>query len=237
MVKYITIIKIIEDNLNKCTVTLKNIKQQISPLIKKITDTQEEYELLMDKIPRFYRDYWNAPLEHQLIKAYEKDGGKEWENVGTETEIQISEEITTHGEFYGLLLAIHNHPFNCCFQSPQDFITKSELNEKYSVTVAKDGIMIAKKTGYNPTSIIEPICYNLHKEKVEKIKQTPQYKDTIKKYEDNKLTKEECDVMVTKVVNDWYSEHLMECKNDLDEQFQKEDCGIQTDYMYIKRNG
>ena len=60
MVSYNKILEAITDYLTKCSVTLKGVREQISGLIRNITDNEEDYNLLMDTIPHFYRDYWNA---------------------------------------------------------------------------------------------------------------------------------------------------------------------------------
>lgn len=143
--KYEYILKAIEQELQKCTVTLKSIRKQISPIIKNITDSEEEYETLMNTISYWYRDHWNSEKEYLQYLTYD---GKSYETSGKENIVDVTDEMQEHkGEY---LLSIHNHPNGSCLQSQGDIDTQATLTlEKYGITIGKDGVIINKNTDFN----------------------------------------------------------------------------------------
>lgn len=137
MVKYSTILRVI-----KHSVTLKSVKEQISPAIKEITDNEEEYDFLMDRIPKFYITYYNHKTEH--IEVWDNQGNKH-QNDGDETSVGHPETMDHETPY---LLSIHNHPNKVSeMQSNGDYGLQVEYNTKYGVSVGFHGLVITKN-GY-----------------------------------------------------------------------------------------
>ena len=137
MVKYKSIVKVIKHSL-----TLKSVKEQISPYIKQITDNKEEYDFLMERVPKFYIRYYNHPIEH--IEVFEKDG-KVHQNDGDGTSVNHPPTMNHHTEY---VLSMHNHPDKESeMQSNGDFSLQVEYNTKYGLSIGFHGIMITKN-GY-----------------------------------------------------------------------------------------
>ena len=137
------LLKVIEDYIEKCAVTLKSVRSEIEPLIKELADSDEEYEYMMDVIPYFYRDYFNADKEHLIMT---NNNFEEWENVGDEGSVSPNEEMVRNKD---VLFAIHNHPNGYCFQSDGDWYVNALGRTKYMLSVSKDGIMIVKDNDRN----------------------------------------------------------------------------------------
>ena len=144
MVKYKTILKAIEQETHKTHYTLKAIREQIEPTIKKITDNQEEYDILMKEIPQFYRQYWNEKKENLSIIDNNKQ--KLDPILGEDHCVTFTDDIVEQAEKEGLLLTIHNHPSATSIQSSGDYYCIASLGIKYGVSISKDGIVISKNT-------------------------------------------------------------------------------------------
>ncbi len=239
------LVKAIGLYLEKCGVTLKGVRGQIETIVRSIANNESDYELLMEMIPRFYRDFWNAPKENMYAKGKDVYSyatgevlreGDVWELVeGEETRIVIPQEIIDYGDNYGMKLGMHNHPYYCCFPSYNDFVSMSDLNEDYSVIVAKDGVFIAKKTGYLSTPLIGEATFNLQKKTTGNVRRTDEYKRIKEQYDEGKISKEECDRQCAICVNDWYSENFDDCLNDLNKVFKDDDLGIECYHIPISR--
>lgn len=144
MVKYNYILKIIEQETLKTHYSLKAIKEQISPILKKITDTQEEYDILMKEIPYFYREYWNKGKENLNIIDNNKE--KIDPILGENHCVTFPDDIVKQAEKEGLFLTIHNHPNATSIQSDGDYYCIASLGIKYGISISKDGIVISKNT-------------------------------------------------------------------------------------------
>lgn len=144
MVKYKTILKAIEQETHKTHYTLKAIRKQIEPTIKKITDNQEEYDILMKEIPNFYRRYWNEKKENLSIIDNNKQ--KIDPILGEDHCVTFTDDIVEQAEKEGLFLTIHNHPSATSIQSDGDYYCIASLGIKYGVSISKDGIVISKNT-------------------------------------------------------------------------------------------
>lgn len=46
-------LKAVEEYVEKCSVTLKQIRKDIEPVIKELADSYEDYEYMMDTVPRY----------------------------------------------------------------------------------------------------------------------------------------------------------------------------------------
>ena len=136
-------LKAVEEYVEKCSVTLKQIRKDIEPVIREIADSEEDYEYLMETVPRFYRDYYNADKEHLLMT---NNSFEEWRNSGNGNSVAPNEEMVNNKD---VLFSIHNHPNGYCFQSDGDWYVNAYGRTKYMLSVAKDGIMIVKDNDRN----------------------------------------------------------------------------------------
>ena len=46
-------LKAVEEYVEKCSVTLKQIRKDIEPVIKELADSYEDYEYMMDTVPQY----------------------------------------------------------------------------------------------------------------------------------------------------------------------------------------
>ena len=46
-------LKAVEEYVEKCSGTLKQIRKDIEPVIKELADSYEDYEYMMDTVPRY----------------------------------------------------------------------------------------------------------------------------------------------------------------------------------------
>ncbi len=200
--KYEYILKAIEQELQKCNVSLKHIREQISPTIKNITDSEEEYETLMNTISYWYRDHWNSEKEHLQYLTYD---GESYETSGEENIVDVTDEMKEHkGEY---LLSIHNHPNGTCLQSQGDINTQATLTlEKYGITIGKDGVMINKNTDFNVDNTYGGFAQKWADEGLIKgFEQTPQFKALEEKFDKrNNVTDHDA---VMKNINEYNDEY------------------------------
>lgn len=152
MVRYDTILKVIDETV-KC-ISLKSIREQISPTLKQITDSQDEYDCLMNEITHFYRDHYTKGYETVRYRVSSKSESKVWENEGDEFSVPTPTDAQIYGEIGGyfdnhnkFLLSIHNHPKGSCYPSNGDFENSEELKVKYMIACGRDGISISKRQG------------------------------------------------------------------------------------------
>lgn len=150
-IRYKYLLEAITDYTTKCSVTLKSVREQIKELIKDIADTQEDYDLLMENIPRFYRDYRNANKEH--IECHRKDYNmtefETYYNVGDENAVEMPTtlKILLSNDLFideGVRASLHNHPSGTSFQSLGDYLNQATYTIKYNITISDEGITISK---------------------------------------------------------------------------------------------
>ena len=192
MVKYKTLIKVIEKEIAKCHVTLKSVREQIRPLLESITDTEEEYDLLMEKIPRFYRDYRTSNKEYEyMIDSI----GNEYNTIGDGNSVRLSDKdqdklFANRNKGVTITLGIHNHPSGINFPSIGDLNSQEISRKKYSVIVSKNGIAINKQNleGWNEPNYlkrhgkINESYWGMERGLRKEIETTPEYKDLVRKY-------------------------------------------------------
>lgn len=135
MVKYKYILQAIE----KTHYTLKGIQEQIEPTIRKITNNEDEYNILMETIPKFYRDYWNKDKEYMTLVTYDNT---QYTVKGDEESVKRDDKLKEEDNEY--ILTIHNHPNHTCFQSQADYMSLTDTLETYGITIGNDGIMITE---------------------------------------------------------------------------------------------
>lgn len=149
MVKYDNILKAMEITLQKHSLTIKTIKQQISPTLKKIAKDEKEYELLLNTISKFYYENYNKTKEYMKIID---NKGKEYLSEGEEGQahnVEVPDEALKVGWEDGLYFSIHNHPKgSVSIPSISDYIIMEQNDMKYMVTVAFDGISISINNKY-----------------------------------------------------------------------------------------
>lgn len=226
------------DNLieNKCTVTLKQITSSIEPIVKRLTDTQEEYDTLMDSIPRFYRDHYN--LDHEELYAIDNDGTEYTNTAGDNNSVEVPEELVDKGISDGVLLAMHNHPIDAsCIQSDGDFAVCVYVNEKYMVTVANDGVMITKNNTHNKNSFfVGQVRAEFEYPTLEMFYTDPEYgfTDIVDDLKQGKISQEEANKRGTKIMNDYYTTHMDSEVKRLNKTFQDYDLDINVNYVKVK---
>ena len=216
------IIRAIEEDIAKCSVTLKQIRADIEPTIKALTDNPEEYELLMDVIPHFYRDRYN--LDHETLQIYDYNGTV-YENKGNDRMVQVPDEAREIAREEGTLLGIHNHPDATCFQSPGDYGAMTSLRQKYSVTVAEDGIMISKDNTAgdiiaNPQGMYYVANQWLDDNIIEGyLKKSPEYKQNLNDMREGTISIDEANTRLNKQMNDYITENIPEMTKSMEDHF------------------
>lgn len=136
------IIKAIEEYLQKCSVTLKQVRAAIEPTINELVGNNRLVkEILLDEIPRFYRDNYNRKWEKSLVYDSDMIG---YENDGDESKVGISPEARRIGTHEGLFLSFHNHPDGSAEFSGDDFLFMAGYKTEYNVCVSKGTIAITK---------------------------------------------------------------------------------------------
>lgn len=223
--------------VNKCSVTLTQIKESISSTIKKLSDNDEEYNKLMDTIPKFYRDHYNLDHEELYVQGYD---GKEYINTeGDDGSVSVPMEVAEKGYKNGILLAYHNHPDASCIQSIGDFQVCGSINEKYMITVAKDGIMITKNTGWDSrgtrASFLGAVRAEYEQPIVEMFYNEPKwgFQELQQGLRDGSISQEEANKKGTKILNDYYSENMPNVIKGLQSKFNEYDADITVAYVPI----
>lgn len=258
MVKYNIILKAIDNYLNKCHITLKSIKEQIEGLIFEISETDEEYNILMEHIPRFYRDYYNAPIEH--LFGYDVNGNI-YTQDGDETSVRFTEEQDiTMEDNYGLFLSMHNHPTDINFLSFSDIglSSKDKYRTMYNVVVTKKGIAINKQDrnwNYNDESSLNKEsqrfnrCFNANELFREQIKNDifpneindimenmdKKIKETDNKSEQFQIRYDSL-MQVEDLVADYITQEPQDCADRLNQAYEQYDVPMEMNIIPIKRN-
>lgn len=146
MVGYKHIFQAMDEYVRKCSVTLKSVRAAIEPLIDELVgDDYVEKQVLMEDIPRFYRDAYT--LDKETCVCYSHDGTFYENKGGSRMEVGIPEDAVQVANREGLLYGMHNHPVSVGCQSEQDFMVMAGLDMKYSICCGKGSITIAKKEG------------------------------------------------------------------------------------------
>lgn len=126
---YNIVLKTIEDEIMKCQLSQKKIREAIEPIIKQIADSEEEYDDLMRLIPSEYQRRYNAKTETMLIEndmfgafvRIKNAKGKGWKKDGS----FITTEHSVLPQYYQLK-------------------EQADLNIKYDITCGKDCFTITK---------------------------------------------------------------------------------------------
>lgn len=230
----------------KCTYTLKGIRSQITQLITDITDNEEEYDILMDAIPRFIRDNHNKSVEVLVMRDYD---GNTYESVGDYYTVDVLEEAVEKGMSEGLFFSGHNHPNGTCFQSIGDFKCIRVYNQKYSWTWGVDGLMIVKNSNPAEIGIKEEFLYNSYygyewsyRDRVNEYSNGEFYEvtDLINSLDENdNKGVEECLNKLDAITNEWYGKHIVEEIDLLNSNFNKGNRtvdNINAYYLPISKN-
>lgn len=231
---YGIILKSIEDELNKCYLSLKSIREQISPLIKDITDTEEEYGLLVDRISHFYRDFRNEKTEKMYVEGYTGNIYTEYEK-GTEDSVPYPIEARREARENGMLLSIHNHPTSTSYQSDGDMNTMNLANEKYMITVSSDGLMITKNTSgerFDSKTAIK-VINRIEDNLLSMVDKTDEIKELDKQI--LSISEEDYSKKYKQVENKLFIENNDEIIGNLNSQFKENDLPLVSYYTFIEQ--
>ena len=234
MVKWVTILQVI-----KHSVTVKSVTEQISPYIKELTDTKEEYDFIMERLPKFYVDHYNGKTEH--IEAWDKEGNIHM-NDGDQTSVEHPHTMDHETPY---LLSIHNHPNRESeMQSNGDYGLQAEYNTKYGISVGFHGMVITKngypfdpekcydngdQAYYNGDIAVSRRFYKVRKENPECIKAREDWLD-------DKIMGDEMDRRITAVfskeLKGWDTSELVEEQNQVFKDF---DIPMTSYYVPVKK--
>lgn len=156
MVKYKYIIEAIDDYTIKCSVTLKSVKAQIEPLVKQLARNTNEYEYMMENIPRFYRDTYKS--DSTTIYCRSKDYNRNWlENPEEEHEEwestmrghwnSIPQKAKEVGERDGFQIIMTNKTDwhgGISYPDSNDLNRMGLYNSKFLVVCGDDGLTITR---------------------------------------------------------------------------------------------
>ena len=252
MVKYNILLYVIKDYVEKCSVTMKGIIHDLTPRVREIAETDEDYDMLMEYLPRFYMDYYNAPVEH-LTAVYQTTDTKtnktsytSSHEVGDEDHVDMPTTLKIFLQYdlfddEGVKMTFHNHPSSTCFQSMGDFITQTSYSTQYGVTISKDGIMISKTDGklYG----IDPLDVMIVSaiEDQNKIDYIDNHKDDFKIHEiqtqvnNGKITDEEGQELLNKQYYKYLSKNIESEVEHMDEVFALNGIPISCNYIKIHK--
>lgn len=220
----------------KCNISLKSVRESIEPLVSSITKGNEyDYNRLMETIPYFYRD--NYRLKHEKILC-EDYYGDTYENDDNQiNHISTPKEAEKIGGTEGLLYSMHNHPSGISFQSSNDIYNMIRLNEKYSITVARDGIMIVKNDSFNQIPINEsPYPYTDVKFRLmtKPIENSKEYKEVVSQYRNDKITQMEFHNELTKINKKFLDKNRDTMINAINKRYEDYNFPIKLHYARIK---
>lgn len=115
---YDDVLKAMTDEIVKCDLSQKQIRMAIEPMVKSISDSDEEYETLMGLIPREYQ------------RRYKING-----NGRNELIVR---------DMYGAFIRIKNCGGFYVLPNGQDLVEQADLNLKYDMTIDRDCFTIVK---------------------------------------------------------------------------------------------
>ncbi len=238
---YNAILDSITEEIIKC-ISLKSIREQISPMLKQVTDNDNEYDLLMEAIPYFYRDTYTKKNENIYVEDFNGNG---WSDYGDEYGCYPPDAV--FGELKKgnpMLLTMHNHPNQggkpfTPFQSPTDYFYMVFLRSKYGVTISKDGIVITKSDiGYTDRDEIENVATAHNKEIEGRIllsDKSGEYKKSIEKLQGGQGIPQEKDfATIDKCYNDYLIENIDYEIGELNGHFNKNNIPVASYYVPIK---
>lgn len=241
---YDKILKSIEDEIRKCTVSLKSIRSQISEVIRSVADDDGEYELLLDVVSRFYQSHYN--LDHECMYLQDYDG-LEYENEnGSEGRVDVPSNAVDVGVYgYGMWLSIHNHPNfgrikSSSFLSYGDFIAQLNMNEKYCIVVADEGVSLCKyganlDKDFNVKMGAKDIYADYTDKKEEMVQSTAEYGVIRENFLNGEITLEEADNEGTVMLHNYYNEHIDGEMEVLNRSFKKAHLPFEFYHIPIKR--
>ena len=236
MVSYNLILQTIGDYVEKCSVTLKGIKKNIEPLVKSLTDTQEEYELLMEELPRFYRDRYN--LDHETQWLWDYHDKVYMEENGDAHSVRVPYSAVREGiDGDGILLSIHNHPNSCSFQSPADYRQQAQINTKYNISIANDGIIITKnENGYRSRYVdVERTTFKTINGIIQDFRDTPVAQKIYKDFQDGKLDEETAEEKLNKEMSDYFNKDADKYCEMVNKDLEKDGLKIVSHHIKIEK--
>ena len=151
-----------------------------------ITDNEDEYHLIKDAIWEWQEKYHDSETEHlKVVNSI----GQEAEMEGDGESSWFTDEMLRIAQAYRPIYTIHNHPNTGAMFSGADIYCLSSHNEKYSMALGEDGVMIIKNNitkmddkSQRKMEFISDFADNVITQWVKK-----DYANQIKKYEDKLL--------------------------------------------------
>jgi hypothetical protein len=221
---------------SKCYISLKSIRASIEPLVSLVTNNNEyEYNRLMETIPRFYQDNYRLKYEKILCEDYYGDTYTNEDNQIRK--VMIPKEAEKIGETEGLLLSIHNHPSGTSFQSTNDVYNAIRINEKYSITVARDGIMIVKNDSFNQIPWYEsvyPYADVSYPLMTMKIQEMEKYKKSVSEYTSGKITQMQHFKNQNKIIKEYMDENRENLMMAINRSYEEYNYPIRLYYVEVK---
>lgn len=224
-----TIIKVMEHE-TKCSITLKELRGLLGPTLKSITDTEYEYEELMNVVPRFYRDNYKKPNECLIIQDHK---GNNWyaESTWNSHSVSMPDRAYDEGVENGLLYTVHNHPEGASFQSPADYEGAAADNEKYMVTVGRKEIALTKNSnGHMDPYKVSDICYDHTAQQVKRIRETNYegIRETMDRISKGDISPEEGRPILDKALNNYARENGPKMVRELNSLFEENNITFNT---------
>lgn len=240
MVRYDTILKVIDETV-KC-ISLKSILEQISPTLKTITDSEDEYDCLMDEISHFYRDHYTKGYETVRYRVNSGDENKIWENQGDKWSVDAPADAQIYGEIGGyfdnhnkFLLSIHNHPSGSCYPSYGDFENSEDMKVKYMIACGRDGIAISKRDGSQYMDSVKNALSEIDKKISDGYKEDSNWKKFKEEYDKGIIDYDELNVKTQRELHKYLQKNITEFVSEQDKAFANNGVHISLEFVPIKQ--
>ena len=229
----------------KCSVTLKSIRAQIDPLIRQLAKNEEEYNDLMDTIPRFYRDYYNSPVMNLYARTYNLDlNGKnhhEFYIEGTPYSVTLDGEAKREGGTYGFQAMMLNHPGGLAMAGSGEWVKQIDNNGKYLICVGDKGITVTKKKGRIQKDTFKFLStamdYEFDRERrFYADKDNNGIGEIEQAYKNKEISRQECDDQIHKVMKNHMDNNMDSEAEIATNNFQENGYDLTVYYVPIKKN-
>ncbi len=235
---YDIILKAITEEIIKCYVSLKSIKAQIESTIKEITDSQEEYDEVIDVVTHFYRDTYNSKIE--MMKMMSKDNTL-YENIGDEESVDLPigvEDVSFDGDNFRY--SIHSHPQNgTAFPSFQDFWCYYNTEPKFMIISNDKGIIVVKHTNEEIPMVWENMseAFRIYDDRSDRMfRMSKDFRDLERRYSDGDYVLSEFNDETNKLYQKHMSENMDKEVRDLNVEFMSKKCPVKCFYIPLDRN-
>lgn len=228
MTKIKYLIRAIETNITKCSVTLKGVRAAIEPLLDEICDYDWEKQSLMETIPYFFRESYNKKTEACYLEDWEQ--GSYYNDDGDEDGVDVPVEAMEKGRENGLFMGMHNHPSRTSLMCADDYDVMADADEKYSICVSNKDITISKKTtnGKLDQYGVTETMFNLEQETYMTLKDDA---------DNNGMNKAVDDFMSGRIDRETMANNIQDIINDyLDENFENQILNMNAMFVNDGRN-